>query len=194
MPEPLRSAAARLYLEAFGAKLGPILGRGAQAERFLAGVLRPGNALVALSDERALIGLAGFHDDHGGFVGGGAAELSAAYGGFGALWRGAALSLFERGPGPGELLMDGIAVAPAARGLGLGSALIEALAAYAAARGLDAIRLDVVDTNPRARALYERLGFTAGEETGSSLLRPVFGFSRSLTMRRPVSRPAPHPA
>lgn len=191
MPEPLRPAAARLYLEAFGAKLGPILGRGARAERFLEGVLRPGNALVALSEEGALLGLAGFHDEGGGFVGGGAAELRAAYGGFGAFWRGAALALFERAPGPGELLMDGIVVAPEARGAGVGGALIEAMAARAARRGLSFVRLDVVDSNPRARALYARRGFEAGEETGSPLLRPLFGFSRSLTMRRPVSPPPP---
>lgn len=191
LPEPLRPAAARLYLEAFGAKLGPILGRGARAERFLEGVLRPGNVLLALSEEEALLGLAGFHDEGGGFVGGGMAELRAAYGGFGALWRGAALALFERGPAEGELLMDGIVVAPEARGGGVGGALIEAMAARAARRGLSAVRLDVVDSNPRARALYARRGFEPGEETGSPLLRPFFGFSRSLTMRRPVSPPPP---
>lgn len=187
LPEPQRSAAAALYLEAFGQKLGPIIGRDRRARDFLAGVLRPSHALVALDEDDALLGLAGFHDESGGFVGGGAPELLAAFGPFSGLFRGFLLSLFERAPKPGEFLMDGIAVAPAARGMGIGGALIERLATLAAERGALHLRLEVVDSNPRARALYERHGFTAGGTTGSALLQPIFGFSRATTMLRAVA-------
>lgn len=49
------------------------------------------------------------------------------------------------------------------RGNGLGSALIRAAAAWARATGIEMLLLGVLDTNPRARALYTRLGF---RETG----------------------------
>ncbi|MEM8753757.1 MAG: GNAT family N-acetyltransferase [Pseudomonadota bacterium] len=182
LPERLRAEAARLYLEAFGAKLGPILGRDARAEAFIADVLRPDHAVVAEDEGGRLLGLAGFHDEAGGFVGGGFRDLAQAYGLFGALWRAPALELFERSPEPRQLLMDGLVVAPEARGRGVGGAILNRIEALAIETGRAEVRLDVVDTNPRARALYERRGFEAVAETGSRLLRPIFGFSRSTTM------------
>ena len=45
------------------------------------------------------------------------------------------------------------------RGEGLGTALVEAALDVARERGCKRVELDVSDDNPRARALYERLGF-----------------------------------
>jgi hypothetical protein len=42
----------------------------------------------------------------------------------------------------------------------------------------------VVDTNPRARALYEREGFRVISETRMGVLRHVFGFESAATMVR----------
>lgn len=52
-----------------------------------------------------------------------------------------------------------IGVAPALRGRGVGTALLAAVIAEAVSRGHDALSLSVEDGN-RARALYERAGFT----------------------------------
>ncbi|MFD0385590.1 GNAT family N-acetyltransferase [Streptomyces stramineus] len=82
--------------------------------------------------------------------------------------------------------MDGIAVAPGIRGRGVGSLLIEEVAAVAAEQDCRQIRLDVIDTNPRARALYERLGFTAVRTERTPYLRGLMGFGAVTTMRRPV--------
>lgn len=46
------------------------------------------------------------------------------------------------------------------RGSGLGSAMIRHAVEWARHNGLEMIRLGVLDSNPRAKALYERLGFT----------------------------------
>jgi len=43
--------------------------------------------------------------------------------------------------------------------MGVGSALLDAVAREAQARGLKEVRLDVIDSNPRAKALYTRKGF-----------------------------------
>ena len=49
-----------------------------------------------------------------------------------------------------------------------------------------AVRLDVIDSNTRAIALYHRLGFTVVGRQDIGLLRLVFGFSAALTMVRDV--------
>ena len=52
------------------------------------------------------------------------------------------------------------------------------------ARGYSHVRLDVVDTNWRARVLYERLGFAIEKTDDIGLLRFAFGFRRSHTMTK----------
>lgn len=54
-----------------------------------------------------------------------------------------------------------IAAAAEARGRGVGTALLENIFTFARAQGFTRLRLEVVNTNPRARALYERQGFQA---------------------------------
>lgn len=61
-----------------------------------------------------------------------------------------------------------LGVAPGLRGLGVGRALIEHLAGLDAARDRRLV-LDVAVTNPRAQALYERLGFLVTGERSSRL-------------------------
>ncbi|MEX2518628.1 MAG: GNAT family N-acetyltransferase [Paracoccaceae bacterium] len=185
LPEGLRRDAARLYLEAFGPQIRPILGRDGRAEAWLAATIRPANAVAALDETGALVGLTGYHDARGGFIGGGDDALCAIYGRFGALWRGALLKLFERAPRAGEILIDGVAVCADQRGRGIGAALIERLAVLAEARGATAIRLEVMDANTRARALYERRGFVAVEREKTRLPR----LRRSAAMRRRVGPP-----
>lgn len=185
-PEAQRAQAARLYWEAFGGKLGAVLGPEKRALAFLSSVLRADHCFGALDDEGRLIGVAGFKSPQGAFAGGGFQRLRAAYGLPGALWRSLALWALAHEVDNHRFLIDGIAVTRAARGKGLGHALIEALCAEARARGYDAIRLEVIDTNWRARALYEREGFVATRTEKLGLLSPLFGFRAATTMVRPL--------
>lgn len=61
--------------------------------------------------------------------------------------------------GPGKLWQ--LATHPALRSLGIGTALIAALEQRVRQRGLTSAWLGVETDNPRARALYERLGYEA---------------------------------
>ena len=187
LPEHLRRDAARLYLEAFGAKLGRLLGTGERAAAFLADALRPPQSIVALNGRGDLVGVLGFHNENGGFVGGDYALLQRRYGAPGAAWRYLALSLFERAPLPGEMLLDGVVVAPGARGAGVGGLLLSAAAAEARAQRFGAIRLDVVFENHGARRLYERHGFREVAKTRRPIVGRIFGFAGATTMRLSVS-------
>jgi ribosomal protein S18 acetylase RimI-like enzyme len=181
-----RSAAARLYWQAFGGKLGRVMGPDELAHVFLERVMRSDHVIVALNDADTLLGLAGFKTRDGSFAGGSLDDLRSVYGRFGALWRGTLLQLLSRDVDNARFLMDGICVSREARGLGIGSLLVEAICDEARARGYADVRLDVVDTNFRARALYERLGFKVAKTETLGPLRHVFGFSSATMMVRRV--------
>jgi RimJ/RimL family protein N-acetyltransferase len=53
----------------------------------------------------------------------------------------------------------GISVAREQRGKGVGTALIEAILLWAPEHGIDRVEVQAWSSNPRALALYERLGF-----------------------------------
>lgn len=181
-PEDQRSAAARLYWAAFEAKLTRVLGPTPKALRFFEATLNPEHALSAVAADGDLLGVAGFKTASGAFVDADFSDLRAVFGLLGGVWRAGTLVLLERPVKDGVLLMDGVCVDEAARGLGVGTALLAAIKDEARARGCSSVRLDVIETNTRARALYERIGFVAHETYGIGPLRAVFGFKRATTM------------
>ncbi|QPH55660.1 GNAT family N-acetyltransferase [Pontivivens ytuae] len=184
----IRSEAQRvadIYWSAFEDKLGGVLGRPEQAKKVLADCFDPDFALVArLDDDGRIAGVAGFKTEQGSMTGGFDGGLARHYSRFGATWRAMVLSLLEREERADNLLADGIAVAPDMRGRGVGTALLYALDEEARARGKRGVRLDVIDRNIRARALYERHGYdvTGTQELG--VLRHIFGFRSATTMTR----------
>lgn len=181
-----RAEAAVLYWQAFGGKLGRVLGPEPMALRFLQRVMQADQCLTAIDTDGRLLGLAGFKTPEASFAGGSRDDLRAVYGRFGGFWRGLALQLLGRDVDNQRFLLDGLCVSDSARGQGLGTALLEAVVAEARRRGYPAVRLDVVDTNTRARALYERRGFVLDRTAGIGPLRLIFGFRAAHTMVRPI--------
>lgn len=186
-PEEQRATVAALFWEAFSGKLGRVLGPDRKALRFLETVLTSDHALCVLSGTGEVIGVAGYKTAQGGLVAAGFRELAGIYGPFGALWRGPLLDRLERPLKPDQMLLDGIFVSAAMRGQGVGSALIGAVIAEAQRRGLREVRLDVVDINLRARALYERHGFVAIGRIETGIFGRVFGFHHATTMGRKLA-------
>ncbi len=182
----LRPAAARIYWEAFGGKLGRVLGPEPRALAFFERVIRADLCLAALDDTGRLLGIAGFKTPAGSFAGGAWADLIAIYGPIGGRWRGWVLWTLNREVDNDRFLVDGICVSSKYRGMGIGTRLLGALFDEAAARGYRSVRLDVVDANWRARALYERQGFVATRTESLGMLRHLFGFATSTTMVRPL--------
>lgn len=177
-----RPAIAALYWEAFGRKLGRALGPRDRALRFIARVLSPDHAVCAWDEEGRLLGVAGFKTQDGALVGGALADMARVYGRLGALWRLGLLALLSRDTENARFLMDGLFVAPEARGRGVGTRLLAAIAEEARLRGYREVRLDVVEENARARALYERLGYRPVARHSTGLLRFVFRFRAATTM------------
>ncbi|AIR96730.1 GNAT family N-acetyltransferase [Streptomyces glaucescens] len=186
VPRGCEEQVAALYWEAFGRKLAPALGPPAQGRAFIAAHLRHDRGVAALAGDR-VVAVAGYRLGGHGLTGGGVRDVLSAYGPLRGLPRLAVLTLFERTPAEGELVMDGIAVEAAHRGTGIGSMLLREIAAIAAESGCRRVRLDVIDVNPRARALYERHGFTATHTEHTPYLRRLLGFGAVTTMHRPVT-------
>lgn len=186
LPPAMRAQAARLYWEAFGGKLDRVLGPEPRALVFFERVIRADHCLAAIAPDGRLIGIAGFKTPQGSFAGGSWGDLTAVYGALGGRWRGCLLWALGRDVDNDSFLVDGICVTRDARGQGVGSLLLAALYDEARTRGYGSIRLDVIDANWRARALYEREGFVP---TGTQRLGPLrhwFGFSAATTMVRPL--------
>lgn len=186
IPQANRAEAAALYWEAFGEKLGFVLGPKYRALIFITSVLRSDHGICAHDEKGRLIGVAGFKTSKGALVGGDFTDLRRVYGWVGASIRILLLAVLERDTENERFLMDGIFVAAEARGRGVGTALLDAVCAEAKQRGFRQVRLDVIDTNPRARALYLHEGFKEVATHKMGILRHAFGFSAATTMVRDV--------
>ena len=107
-----------------------------------------------------------------------ARQFLAFFGAFGTvpvILRGLRTESVIRPPGAGDWYLGQLGVDPAYRGQGIGAGLIAHLLAAGAAAGLRHAVLDVSVANPRAEALYARLGF-AVTATRRSSLRRAAGF------------------
>lgn len=183
LPDETRAEAAALYWQAFGGKLGRVLGPERLALAYLERVMRADHCICAFGAQ-GLIGLVGFKTDTGSFAGGSSDDMRKVYGLTGGAWRSGVMQALGGDTGTGRFLVDGLCVQQEARGRGVGSALLAAVCDEGRSRGYGAIRLDVVDTNPRARALYERRGFVLEQVTGIGPLRVVFGYRATHGMVR----------
>ncbi|MCU0463252.1 MAG: GNAT family N-acetyltransferase [Anaerolineae bacterium] len=181
IPDSQHRAAAEIYHQAFSQKLNILLGNQEQAIACIRDHLSPSHAFCGLR-EGQIVGLLGFHHNHQQLVNIGAGVLFKRFGFWGGLWRALWGSMLSRQPAKDELLLDGVAVDPKVRGGGIGTRLFDAVKIFAKQHAYDSIRLEVVNTNPRAQKLYERLGFTA-EKTQSVPFMRRFGFTAVTTMR-----------
>lgn len=183
IPETAKDTAAKLFHEAFGKKIALAVPEKEKQLKLINNSLLLDYAIGAFSGDE-LIGIAGFNTPNGSFTGGkiGLSGLIALLGFFRGIKAAIILSIYERKPKLGELVMDGISVNASARGQGIGSGLLKAIQAYATEQGYTSIRLDVINTNPRAKKLYERMGFEVVKTENFPLLQKHLGFSGSSTM------------
>ena len=182
IPEEQRARTVKLYDIAFGEKLALAVSNEDDRAQLLSTAMQLEYSIGAFDGEK-LIGIAGFSTIQGSLTGGInyrglLTELGWMKGNRAAV----VFSLYERKAVDGELLMDGIVVDPEYRGKGVGTLLFSRLVAFANSEEYSTIRLDVIDTNPNARRLYERLGFQAESTENFEFLRCFLGFGASTKM------------
>jgi len=175
--------AANLYYTAFYTKLQPIFRNDTNGKTVLQRSINGDYAFAAIH-QGALVGLAGYKTANGQLLDIQPNVMRDVFGFVGGWTRLLALAILSRELEAETLLMDGIMVDESMRGKGIGSRLLDAIMTYACAQNYQHVRLDVVDTNPRARQLYERKGFIAQKSEHYRWLKPIFGFSGTTTMTR----------
>lgn len=158
LPQNLRVPAATLIYDTFRRKFKYSLGPRQKGIRFIAHSLRDKYALVALQGGK-LVGLAGVKNSHGELI-----EIQ-----FGLWLRTYHVHAFrsflvgfpfwyERLT-PGVLKLTNLCVNESVREQGLGTSMIQEFIRYGKDKGFQVLKLEVINSNIRAKALYERLGF-----------------------------------
>jgi ribosomal protein S18 acetylase RimI-like enzyme len=160
LPDDFKVSAIRLYFNALKEKLEPILGSDGRAQEALASNIATDKCLVAICNEK-LVGVMGIQTNKRGFVNPKLITMVRIYGSYGGILRMGGLAILHHTIGTDELYVDGVAVASEMRGKGIGSHLFDLLEQAVLKKRIKTISLEVIDTNPRAKAFYERLGFVA---------------------------------
>lgn len=191
LPEHLRPAAVELFEEAFGEKTRMAVPEREKRMAFMSRVYDAEHVIVATRGD-ALLGMAGLRARAGRYRGGlidvgwdprPYRDLLGWWGALRATW---GSRMADHRPAAGELYIDGIAVSPEARGQGVGTRLLEEIAIIAREQGMRWVRLDVIDTNPRAKALYERVGYTVTKVQSFRFMERWVGFGGLISMELPI--------
>jgi ribosomal protein S18 acetylase RimI-like enzyme len=191
LPADLRSDAATLFEQAFGDKLRSALPAPESMAAALERTLRADHIVAALRGDE-LVGMVGLSAAEGQFQGGVIAgmevfdDLRELLGFFGGVRAVVGLAMGQHRPERGELYVDGIAVTASEQGQGIGTELLAEVRAIARESGFRWVRLDVVDTNPRAQQLYERLGYKVTRVQTFRYMRRFVGFAGMTSMELEV--------
>ena len=195
LPDDLRDQAVEIFEDAFGQKMRTVVRDAERRKRFMHASYVAQNCVVAHRDG-TLLGMTGLSSRGEPFAGGLMGNSwdprphRELLGWVGAAWAVWGSRLSSHRPKADELYVDGIAVAPDARGLGVGTRLLHETTAVARSLGKRFVRLDVIDTNPRAQALYERLGYRVTKVQSFGYKERWVGFGGMISMELAVP-PAP---
>jgi len=191
LPDGSREEAAVLFDEAFGAELNMSLPHGDKRLAFLARAFATDRTVVALRG-RELVGMVGLSASEGRYRGGlmdvtwDPRPFHDLLGVMGSIRAVVGLVATDHKPERGELWVDGIAVSAQARGQGIGTRLLGEVASIAREDGFRWVRLDVADINPRAQALYERVGYKVTRVQSFRYMRRFIGFGGMTSMELAV--------
>ncbi len=181
MPEEFRREVAEIVYEAFWRKLAPLIGSPGQGVAILEKALDPALAIVAVCQGQP-VGVAGLQYDGCNFIKPQRSEFVRQFGSLSGTIRFVMFKLFAFVYDQKDMYIDILAVPPAMRGKGVGTLLLDAVFQAAREKGFKSVSLEVVDTNPDARRLYERVGFVAQHTYHYPFVRGIAGFSASIKM------------
>ncbi len=196
LPEDLRAAGVVLFDTAFGDKLRIAIPDRDKRVAYLARVLCREHVVAATRADE-LVGMIGLRSGEGAYRGGlldipwDPRPFRDLLGLRGAIRAGLNLRFADHRPAADELYVDGVAVAASERGQGIGTRLLDEAATIARESGFRWLRLDVIDTNPRAQALYERLGYRVTKVEKVYWMQRWTGYGAIISMERAVDGAGP---
>lgn len=173
LPEKFKTDALELFVSALCGKLPPPLRKGNRAIELFSKSMDTNFVIGAIGNGK-LLGMLGFRTCDGCPMDASFGSLVSSLGLIDGIYSTIGCYFLDYRPAEDECYVDGIAVSSESRGMGVGTAMIGELEKIAARQNLRKLSLQVVDTNPRAQALYERIGFVASEREDIRPLNVIF--------------------
>lgn len=169
------SNAVDLFLNALGDKFYPILGK-RKARQLLELSIYHENCFFAESDSE-LLGILAFQVNEMNFINPSFKKIISVYGILGGVLKAIALSMLGYKSKDNEIYIEAIVVSKFARGQGIGTKLLDAIFQFAREKEYKTVSLQVIDTNSKAKELYERLGFRVVKRIKTWPINKIIGWS-----------------
>lgn len=179
LPPESSAKVAELYFDIFSRKLSSVLGRRAALNMIADHIAS--NRIIVARDDKQIVGIAGLKHDGTGFFAPNRHDFLTQYGAIVGRVRFALWTAVQTNPRPHQLLLDGLGVQADLRSRGIGAALLKAVDQRAKELDKTEVILEVIDTNRRAKILYERFGYQTVLTTRRWMFR-LAGFSSADLM------------
>ena len=178
-----------LLLSELGEKFIPILGEKEKAKQLLELSINQENCFFVERDSK-LLGFLAFQINNTVFVNSSLSTIISIYGVISGTIKAIDLKMLEHKTNSSEIHIEAIVVSKQARGLGIGTKLIDTIFQFANQKGYKTITLEVIDTNPRAKDLYKRLGFKVDKKSNIWPINKLIGwpFNEIFLMEKDLSR------
>ena len=187
IPPELAGQATHVLVEAFPLKIEHELRARTpeQGRRLLAASMRPDLGWLALDEAGDVVGVLGLGVHGRRFLNWRYRTLAREFGLLGGIPTRvfAACESIATRPDRQTWRVEVLAVGEDERGSGIGTALLTSVIDTAREAGMRTVTLEVVDTNPRALALYERLGFRCAFALRTGRLTASSGYGGIRFMR-----------
>ena len=166
-----------IYFQAFGQKITSLIKQESKAREIIKKSINYDMAFYALDKNKNLLGFLGFQTTEIGFIEFEFSYFKEIFKPIPAFLKWMILRVFRPRVRVNEIRIDSIAVDASQRGNNIGTLLIERFFSFAKLNDFERTYLEVVDTNPRAKKLYERLGFKTKKTVNFYFFTRSAGFS-----------------
>ncbi len=190
LSEKQRYEAAQILYGAFGKKLRAYILKGdpKKGENCVRECINADCGLYALKDD-SVMGFIGLDYNGLKFIDYKFSVFRRNYGLWGALWRtviNRIFATFFEHSAKNTVHIGKIAVRDDARGAGYGTMLLEASFKKAKELGVTKLTLEVIDTNPRALKLYQKIGFKVDKTQNFGRMTASAGFTEIYCMSKQI--------
>ena len=176
LPTELMNSATDLFLNAFGSKFYPILGDEEITKDLIKSSINSASCISAF-ENGDLLGILAIQEKDKNFVDISFNNIKSRYGLVKGIIKAVLLSLFIYKPNDKEIHIECIAVASSVRGTGIGTMLLNELFSQALNDSIQKVTLEVINTNTKAKSLYEKLGFHTEKTSNLWPLNKIIGWS-----------------
>ena len=177
LTDSLKSKFADIYLQAFNRKITCLIKPRQVAKEIIIKSLNYDMSLQAFDRDNKLVGFLGYQTSEREFISYKYYNFRKYFNPINAFLKWIILKMFMPKLAGTVIRIDSVAVEDDYRGQGIGTALIEKFLDFVKINNYKKTLLEVVDTNPRAKKLYERFGFYTKKRINYYFLARKAGFS-----------------